>query len=147
MACQYGPCPILLLLLIWISGLYHLPHTNFSSIFRTDFRWRGAPVDHVSLKRMSRNFQKEANTDYLGDLPEWTTDSLFIRSMQTAIPTVGIVQPEKMAQNVPLTPEDIVSYTTSALEAKPTSLNLNVLPELSYTALNFFLDSPKESRL
>lgn len=59
------------------------------------------PVDHVSLKRMTRNFQKETNTNHLGDLPEGTADSLFMHTMQTAIPTEGIVQLEKMVQSLP----------------------------------------------
>lgn len=65
------------------------------------FKITSLPVDHVSLKRMSRNFQKETNTNYLGGLPEGTADSLLTHTMQTAIPTEGIVQLEKMVQNLP----------------------------------------------
>lgn len=130
--------------------LYHLPHTNFSSVSRMDFRdfqmfnITTLPVDHVSLKRLCRNFLKEANTEYLGELPEGTTHPLFTHTMQTA----WIIQLED-GPNFP-NPADIINYTTSALEAKPTSLNLKGLARTAMNgqiALNFFLDITRESTL
>lgn len=60
------------------------------------FKITSLPVDHVPRKEMSRNFQRQTNTNYLGELPEETTDSLSSRTVRTAIPTVGMVQLEKM---------------------------------------------------
>lgn len=110
-------CPTEILLFMWTSGLFHLPHTNFSSVFRTNFRdfqmfkITSLPVDHVSLKRMSRNFQKEAHTGKLREQPErgWQTGSLDLPCQQG---TVGTLQLEKMIQNCPLTPGDVINYTT-----------------------------------
>lgn len=130
------------------SHLYHLPHTNFSSVSRMDFRdfqmfnITTLLVDHVSLKRLCRNFQKEA--EYLGELPEGTVHPLFMHTMQTA----WIIQ-LKDGPNFP-NPADVINYTTSALEAKPTSLNLKGLARTAmdgHIALNFFLDITRESTL
>lgn len=84
------------------------------------FKITTPPVDHVSLKRMSRNFQKEAHTDDLRGPPEERADLLVAPTRQAAVPTEGTSQPAKTAQNFPLTLVDVINYTASALEAKPT---------------------------
>ena len=86
------------------------------------FKITNPPVDHVSLKRMSRNFQKEAHTDYLRGLPEERADLLVGPSRQAAVSTEETSQLAKMAPNSPLTLIDVINYTASALEAKPTIL-------------------------
>lgn len=83
------------------------------------FKITTLPGDHVPLKRMSKNFPKEAHTDYLRELPKGTVDSLVGPTRQGAVPTEGTLHLEKMVQNVPLTLGNVITDTTSALEAKP----------------------------
>lgn len=80
-------------------------------------------VDHVSVKRMYRDFQKETNTNYQEKLRQ---HSLFMPSVQTTIPTAGRIQWKRWSKMAP-TLEDIINYTTPSLEAKPTDLSFNVL--------------------
>lgn len=90
----------------WTSGFYHLPHTNFSSVCRTHFRdfqmfkMTTPPVDHVSLKRMSRNSPKRLVTSTARADGGRTLCACYV----TAIPTVGIIHPERNGPEHPPDP-------------------------------------------
>lgn len=78
-------------------------HTlTFPLFFRTNvrdsqmFKIPTPPANHVSRNRMSRNFQKEAHTDYLRGLPEGTAEPLIGPTRQAAAPTIGAVQLPKV---------------------------------------------------
>ena len=60
------------------------------------------------------------------------TLSYFI-AMQAAISRARIAQVEKVIWNLPLTLSDIISDTTSALEAQQTNFNLNSLAKVSHS--------------